>query len=155
MRFVCEREVGFRREKARLLVVGRLFRRRVERRVGRIILAGWKVVLWLWDWDSRSLGFRGSTREGTGLRHRLPRAWGHVSSRLHLCTCQSITRQHSSKTTTSTYDLDRTITKTRFLQYRYKASSSTIQIQLQGSDQYGARKLRSAPRRCLFLKRVE
>jgi len=45
MRFVCEREVGFRTEKARFEVLGKTLRRRVERRVGRIILAGCRVVL--------------------------------------------------------------------------------------------------------------
>ena len=39
-RFVCERDLGFRREKTRLLVVGRALRRKVEKRVGRIIFGG-------------------------------------------------------------------------------------------------------------------
>ena len=45
MRLVCERDVGFRREKARFEVLGKALRRIAESRVGRIILAGRGVVL--------------------------------------------------------------------------------------------------------------
>jgi len=57
MRFVCERDVGFRREKARLEVLGKTLRRTAERRVGRIILAGCGIVLGAVGWDGGGLVF--------------------------------------------------------------------------------------------------
>lgn len=66
MRLVCEREVGFRREKARLKVLGNALRRRVERRVGRSILAGTGIVLRVVGWDGGGLGPGVATREGFG-----------------------------------------------------------------------------------------
>jgi len=71
MRLVCERDVGFRREKARFEVLEKALRRIAERRVGRIILAGCGVVLGAIGWE---FGVRGSRRvKVLGLRHRLPR----------------------------------------------------------------------------------
>lgn len=66
MRLVCERDVGFRREKARLEELGRALRRMVERRVGCSILAGCGVVLGVVDGMVDAWGSWIATREGFG-----------------------------------------------------------------------------------------
>ena len=66
MRLVCERDVGFRREKARLELLWRALRRMAERRVGRIILPDCGVVLRVVDGMVDVWGSWIATREGFG-----------------------------------------------------------------------------------------
>ena len=94
MRLVCERDEGFRREKARLEGLGKALRRMVERRVGRSILAVCGVVLGVVDGMVEVWGSRIATREGFGATSSVAGSLGpHLiaSSRLftplHLHSC--------------------------------------------------------------------